>query len=98
MKDSNIEKETMEWKEISKKIHMKWLYKAKTAKIDGVEMTVLPYGYLSKIVVQEIQSALKEKEEREEKLEFIIKDIKSYQSDGEIGTLCDQALAIIKSK
>lgn len=33
-----------------------------------------------------------------EEIEFIIKDIQSFQSDGEIGTLCEQALQIIKNK
>lgn len=32
--------------EVSLEAHMKWLEKAETAKVNGSEMTVLPYGYL----------------------------------------------------
>lgn len=35
---------------IARQIHVGWLSKAKTAVIDGSEMTVLPYGYLSQAV------------------------------------------------
>jgi hypothetical protein len=36
--------------------HIKWLSKAETAKIDGVEMTVLPYGYLGQAINEALQS------------------------------------------
>lgn len=41
--------------EIALQTHIKWLPKAKTAKIDGSEMTVLPYGYLSQAVIEVIE-------------------------------------------
>ncbi len=36
--------------ELVRKVHIEWLSKAKTAKINGSEMTVLPYGYLEQAV------------------------------------------------
>ncbi len=43
--------ETDKWiEETSRNTHIKWLAKAKTAIIDGSEMTVLPYGYLQTAV------------------------------------------------
>jgi hypothetical protein len=36
--------------EVARAVHIEWLSRAKTAKIDGSEMTVLPYGYLSQAV------------------------------------------------
>jgi hypothetical protein len=37
-------------KQISKEAHVYWLSRAKTVKIDGTELTVLPYGFLSQAV------------------------------------------------
>ena len=37
----------MSKEKLLEKIHIKWLSKAKTAIINGDEMTVLPYGYLT---------------------------------------------------
>lgn len=53
--------------EIALQTHIKWLPKAKTAKIDGSEMTVLPYGYLSQAVIEVIE------QERERIIEEINK-------------------------
>ena len=41
---------------IARDIHFKYLAKAKTAKIDGSELTVLPYGYLSQAVEEALLS------------------------------------------
>lgn len=41
-------------KDIEQEIHIKWLSKAKTAVIEGDEMTVLPYGYLTQAVNEAI--------------------------------------------
>ena len=60
--------------------HIKWLSKAKTAKIDGSEMTVLPYGYLG----QAIKEVLTEERSQIVKL---IEDIKgqSFERMGYTG-------------
>lgn len=47
-----------------KKAHLKWLSKAKTAKIDGSELTVLPFGYLSQAVDESVAKALAEQKAR----------------------------------
>jgi len=55
--------------------HIKWLEKAKTVKIDGVELTVLPYGYLSQAIgelLDELEIAIRE-DEREKKDKVWIK-------------------------
>jgi hypothetical protein len=49
------------------KAHNFWLEKAKTAKIDGVEMTVLPYGYLR----QAVEKALNESQQKIRTLEEV---------------------------
>lgn len=46
-------KESLE-ADIARKAHIHWLSKAKTAVIDGNEMTVLPYGYLETAVKEAI--------------------------------------------
>lgn len=46
--------------------------------------------------LSKIQQIRKSDMERVDTIELIIKDIKSYSPDGEIGTLCNQALSIIK--
>jgi len=56
-------------------------------------------GYVNKLsgfFWNEIQQIRKSDMERVDTIELIIKDIKSYSPDGEIGTLCNQALSIIK--
>ena len=45
-------------------------------------------------VIQAIQQTEKEMIEKIKTLASIIKDIKGYSPDGEVGTLCDQALQI----
>lgn len=55
-----------------KEIHLKWLSKTKTAKIDGVEMTVLPYGYLTQAVEEALQS---ERKRMGEEIEGIINNL-----------------------
>ncbi len=50
---------------IKEEIHIKWLSKAITAKVnDGSELTVLPYGYLKQAVEEALTSTLKEIEGR----------------------------------
>jgi len=41
---------------IANETHNKWLSKAKTARINGVELTVLPYGFLSQAVIEVLKS------------------------------------------
>lgn len=43
-------------KKIAREAHIEWLEKAETAKINGSEMTVLPYGYLSQAVEKALTS------------------------------------------
>lgn len=52
---TNTNQPVSEIEEIAKQSHRKWLSKAKTAVIDGSELTVLPYGYLSQAVEEAIQ-------------------------------------------
>ena len=47
---------------IKNEVHMKWLSKAETAVINGSEMTVLPYGYLSQAVGEVVEKLLTEQE------------------------------------
>ena len=56
------------------KIHTKWLSKAKTAVINGSEMTVLPYGYLSQAVEEALNTHTQELREK-------IKNRISYPND-----------------
>jgi len=44
--------------EIIEEIHLKWLSKAKTAIINGEEMTVLPYGYLTQAVKEALDQVI----------------------------------------
>ncbi len=53
-------------------IHIKWLSKAKTAIIDGEEMTVLPYGYLQEACKEAID---KTREETIREVEGILEEI-----------------------
>lgn len=41
--------------EVIKEFHIKYLSKAKTTIIDGQELTVLPYGFLSEAIKQALQ-------------------------------------------
>lgn len=52
--------------EMVKSAHLKWLEKAKTVKIDGSEMTVLPYGYLGQAIKEALHSVLKSKHARQD--------------------------------
>ena len=52
------EKTTKE--KLLEKIHIKWLSKAKTAIINGEEMTVLPYGYLTQACSEAIDQTREE--------------------------------------
>jgi len=53
-------------KKLSEEAHIKWLSKAETAKINGNEMTVLPYGYLSQAVKEALLQAVTQAELRGE--------------------------------
>lgn len=44
--------------EILNKAHIEWLLKAETAKINGNEMTVLPYGFLIQAISQSLDDYL----------------------------------------
>lgn len=56
---------TKTWQEeyLLNEVHIKWLSKAKTAVINGEEMTVLPYGYLTQAVKEAITDLRKQDEE-----------------------------------
>jgi hypothetical protein len=58
-------------------IHIKWLSKAKTAVINGEEMTVLPYGYLTQACSEVIDQT------REETIKKTLKEIRDYIRDNE---------------
>lgn len=67
----------MSWKEeFLNKVHIKWLSKAKTAVINGEEITVLPYGYLTQAVSEAISDLRKHDEEE------LINRMPYYSSDG----------------
>jgi len=57
----------MSKEKLLEKIHIKWLSKAKTAIINGDEMTVLPYGYLtqacSEVIDQTREETIRDVEE-----------------------------------
>jgi len=42
------------------KAHIHWLNRAKTAKVDGMELTVLPYGFLTQAVEKSVNEILKQ--------------------------------------
>ena len=50
----------MSKEKLLEKIHIKWLSKAKTAIINGDEMTVLPYGYLTQACSEVIDQTREE--------------------------------------
>jgi hypothetical protein len=78
------------YKEIREEIHIKWLSKAKTTKIDGIELTILPYGYLK----QAINEAL---EKRDRQIENKIENLIRNRPIKEIGSyLYDKALQDFK--
>lgn len=68
---------------IGEEIHIKYLIKAKTARIDNQEMTVLPYGFLGQAVQEAVQQAITAtkqewKEEREQMLAQLKEASKVY--------------------
>ncbi|MBP7007135.1 MAG: hypothetical protein KBB16_03690 [Candidatus Pacebacteria bacterium] len=50
---------------------------------------------LWKLISRLNSTLLAERDAEVEKLKFILKDINSFEEDGEIGTLCEQGLSII---
>jgi len=61
------------------KIHIKWLSKAKIAVINGEEMTVLPYGYLTQACSEAINQT------REETIREMEEKIIRYQNGFRMG-------------
>lgn len=63
--------------DVAERAHIKWLEKAKTATINGSELTVLPYGYLQRAIQEagmEIYN-LGKQEAKEEAVEYIRKAV-----------------------
>ena len=55
MKENNKE----EIKKVASEAHLKWLKKAEIAIVNGSEMTVLPYGYLSQAIIEVLKEEKK---------------------------------------
>lgn len=65
-------------KEVALQAHKKWLAKAETAEINGSEMTVLPYGFLSQAIEEELNKRDKEWEGR---IASILNELENQDSE-----------------
>jgi len=73
-----------------KEAHINWLSKTETAKINGAEMTVLPYGFLSQAVKEAIEIAEKRGAMKERK--FIKREISKKEKRVGNGNYDENAL------